>query len=312
MSVRPTPLRRDGARPRHVAAFLAVSLAALGACSGTRTDGPVRAATAPVVRGAESGIEVALWVVDDRDGALAAAIRGYLDRPVPAAPDQVRLWRANGLHIFAVPLAAVEDVRPALPVLGPVQRQWLGLLPEWAEVVKGPELASERYAGLDSGVLRLEPGRLRMLARCWTTPDLSRSVASIPASNLRLELMPQLADRRRRDPLAPLAEPVPSSAPDAGLTFPRLTLSLAADGSDAFVIVGASPDHDWTLAVPPVRPETPQDGVVVSPFGPLPPGAPTIGELMLTGAPLASTAETTRVVLVVLPRVAERFELIRN
>jgi len=33
---------------------------------------------------------------------------------------------------------------------------------------------------------------------------------------------------------------------------------------------------------------------------------------MLTGAPLSAAAETTRVVLVVLPRVARRFELIRN
>ncbi|HRQ73562.1 MAG TPA: hypothetical protein PLU35_11080 [Phycisphaerales bacterium] len=297
---------------RSVTAILAAVLAALGACAGPRPDEPAQVAPAPVVRGAESGIEVAWWVVDDREGALAAAIRAHLDRPVPAPSDQVRLWRANGLHVFALPPTAVEEVRSALPVLGPVQRQWLGLLSEWAEVVKGPELAAERAAGLDSGVLRLEPGRLRMLARCWTVPDLSRTVESTPAALLRLELMPQLAERRRRDAIAPLEGPRPTGATDAGLTFARLTLSITADGGDAIVIVGAPPAHDWTLASAPERPETPQDAAVISPFGPPPPGAPTIGELMLTGAPLTSAAETTRVVLVVLPRVAERFELIRN
>jgi len=300
---------------RHATPLLAAALlaAALGACAGPNSDkSPAPVAPAPVVRGSESGIEVVWWVVDDREGAIAAAIRAHLDRPVPAPPDQIRLWRANGLHVFALPPAAVEQVRSALPVLGPVQRQWLGLLSEWAEVVKGPELGPGRYAGLDSGVLRLEPGRLRMLARCWSVPDLTRTVESTPAALLRLELMPQLAEGRRREAPAPLAEPGPTAAPDAGLTFPRLTLSITADGADAIVIVGAAPDHDWTLASPPPRPETPQDAAPVSPFGPPPPGAPTLGELMLTGAPLSAAAETTRVVLVVLPRVARRFELIRN
>ncbi|MCL4740875.1 MAG: hypothetical protein KJZ54_01595 [Phycisphaerales bacterium] len=303
------PLRRP-ATPLLAAAILA---AALSACTGPNSGNPpAPVAPAPVVRGSESGIEVALWVVDDREAAIAAAIRAHLDRPVPAPPDQVRLWRANGLHVFAIPPAAVEEVRSALPVLGPVQRQWLGLLSEWAEVVKGPDLGPGRYAGLDSGVLRLEPGRLRVLARCWNVPDLTRTVESTPAALLRLELMPQLVESRRRDAPAPLAEPGPAAALHAGLTFPRLTLSITADGADAIVIVGAPPDHDWTLASPPPRPETPRDADPASPFGPPPPGAPTLGELMLTGAPISAAAETTRVVLVVLPRVAQRFELIRN
>ena len=304
-SRRPTP-------PRLAAAFLAAALATLGACAGTHFEkSPAQVAPAPVVRGSESGIEVVWWVVDDREGALAAAIRPYLDRPVPASLDQVRLWRANGLHVFALPSSALDGIRSALPVLGPVQRQWLGLLSEWAEVVKGPELAPGQYAGLDSGVLRLEPGRLRLLARCWNVPDLARTVESTPAALLRIELMPQLAERRRRDALAALVEPSPAVASDAGLAFPRLTLSLTADGADAIVIVGAPPSHDWALASPPPRPQTPHDAVPVVPFGPPPPEAPTLGELMLTGVPL-DAAETTRVVLVVLPRVAERFELIRH
>ncbi len=295
---------------RVIACLLATLAACLGACAGPRPHPP--APPAPVVRGAESGIEVSWWVVDDREDALAATIREHLGRNVPAPQEQVELWRANGLHVFAVPVTAVESLRSRLPVLGPVQRQWLGLLPEWAEVVKGPELSSERYVGLDSGVLRMEPGRLRLLARCWTAPDLSRADGSGPAALLRLELMPQLLERRRRDAIAPLTEQDVSGAAVSGLSFPRLTLSLTADGGDALLVVGAPPGHDWSVGSPALRPETPQDTALVSPFGPPPPGAPTIGELMLTGAPLSSSSETTRVVVVVLPRVSERFELIRN
>lgn len=255
---------------------------------------------APVVRGAEAGLEARLWAVDGRRGVLAAVL-GDFGPPPGADPDEVELWRRNGLRVLEIPLDRLESVRDELPTIGPRSREWLGMLPEWVEVARGPSIASDRAIRFDTGYARLGPGRLRLLARCWAVPGGS-------LGRMRVELLPELRMPRRGhdERLGMLLDS--GLAPDGrGLAFDRLLLGWTSDGSGAVLIVPESPDIDWADPLP-GRPET--EASTAQPYGPTPVRTPTLGELMLTNLASPDTPGDARMVVVLLPRVPERFGLL--
>lgn len=175
-----------------VAACVVCSLAGCGSAQVETVAPEAEVDLSPVVRGAEEGLEARLWAIEGRPGLLAAVL-GEFDPPASADARQVARWRENGLRVVEVPLDRLDWVRAQLPTMGPINREWLGMLPEWVEVVKGPTLAGERPIRLDSGVVGLGPGRLRMMARCWAMPSagLLNDQAGV-GSVLQIELMPEL------------------------------------------------------------------------------------------------------------------------
>jgi hypothetical protein len=316
MPARTTHPRRRCALVAALAA-LAGGLTGCAGGSGHTAAPPTQAdaLSAPVVRGVEAGLEARLWVVENRSGVLAGALRDY---PAPAAADPAELetWRRNGFRVLEVPLEDLETVLAGLPTIGPRHREWLGLLPEWVEAVKGAQLAGQQPVRLDSGPVMLGPGGLRLVTRCWTTPapgPISGDQAAGPAALLHIEVMPELVGPRRaeRDEIARLLDGgVAPRSGVRGMAFDRLRLSLTASGGSALVIVPEDPEVDWRADAE-GRPESGLDPDAARALvGPRMPKAPTLGELMLTSLALPESVGDARVVVVLVPRVPERFNLL--
>lgn len=265
----------------------------------------------PVVRGADAGLEARLWAIQVRPGLLAAVL-GEFGPPTGADETQVARWQQNGMRVVEVPLERLDWVHAQLPTIGTRNREWLGMLPEWVQVLNGAPLPTERPIRLDSGKVSLGPGRLRMMARCWAMPIPRPAPDTDPHAGvgtvLRVELMPELRMPRRAhdESLGMLFEDVVSSGePGArGIAFDRLLLGWQATGTHALVIVAENADADWSDPAP-RRPEsTAQEAQV---YGPPAAVVPTLGELMLTNLTAPDMTGDARVMIVLVPRVPQRF-----
>ncbi|MBK7403383.1 MAG: hypothetical protein IPJ41_01800 [Phycisphaerales bacterium] len=307
-------MRRPPPSPVPFCVALAAAALGLAGCKSAQQSRPEPAATfTPVVRSAEAGLEARLWVISNQSGLLPAVFRDY--HPPAALGAQADTWRQNGLRVLEVPIDRLDEVRAALPTIGPLHREWLGLLPEWVEVVKGSRIEAERLVQLDDGVVRLGPGALRLLARCWTTPSVGAQPDGSPAGAvLRVEIMPELMMQSDRgdEPLQRLlsGEPVHSGPGVRGVAFQRMLLRLVSGGQNAIVIVPEDPSAAWEADAP-NRPESGLDSRRDQPaFGPQAPVLPTLGELMLTSLAQPETVGDARVIVVLVPIVPDRFELL--
>ncbi len=272
--------------------------------------GSPKVATEPVsaqlgVRGAEAGLEMHWWIVSGDGGSVGAALHRYVDRPIPVPEAMRERWRLSGLRLVSVPLAELESVSRELPLAGPVERQWLGQRPAWTDAVRGPHLPHGILLSLDSGDVMLEPGRLRLLARCWAMP-LPAGEESV-AAGLRLELAPQHALMERPESRIEVDSGLRPRArtEDEGMIFHRLVLEMIAVDGEALLIVPEAPGVDWNL-VP--SGDVSRPGPAAGP--PLTP-TPTLGEAMLS-LPGVEASRGARAIIVLVPRTPEKFELIRE
>jgi len=237
-----------------------------------------------------------------RDGKidLEVALAPYLDRPVPLPQGDRDRWQSCGLRIVAVPISDLEQLQNKLPLVGQVQRQWLGEIGSWTDIIDGPTYDRKQSLTIDDGVVTLDPGRLRLLARCWTVPIASESSAPTPA--LRLEVVPQHEPTRGEQDRLLAAAGISPGSDASGILFRRLAVGMTITGTDAYLIIPDRPAADWR-AVPGAASDEP-----AGPAGP--PASPplTLGEAML------STQETSsprvRAVIVLLPRLPASYELL--
>lgn len=274
------------------------------------------------VRAETGGLETWSFAIPDAPRAAPRLLARYADRPVPLPREVVERWRVSGLRIVSVPAADIgpmvsearSGVRGEVSTLGTVQKQWLGLFPEWAELVRGREYAGGSVVEIDGGTLELGAGRARLLGRCWVVPadeTAGPESGAAPRAALRLEIVPQYRDagsplRRleRQVGIAPRPSPV-----DEGLLFRRLAAELTLTGDDALVIVAEDPATDW--GTPAVREESrPADlAEAGAPEEETAPPAPTLGRALLTAPSPGEGRVGMRTVLVLLPRVPEKFTL---
>jgi hypothetical protein len=146
--------------------------------------------------------------------------------------------------------------------------------------------------------MQLDPGRLRILARCWSSPATSDRGSTVAA--LRLELVPHLL--AKVDPTRQWRAVAGFEAANQGIRFERLAAGFTLTQSQAFVIVADDPDADWG------RPSAPLSDATAT-TGPVPPRASTLGELLLS-SPATPTQPRMRAVVVLLLRVPDRFDLL--
>jgi hypothetical protein len=142
-------------------------------------------------------------------------------------------------------------------------------------------------------------------------------------AKLRLELVPQHEEKLPPRPAFDLnldskakADAVREDARQAGLVFSRLALAADLGPDDCIVIVPDSPTSEWS------RRRSPKDADPTSPdsaprnesqFGPAGPPAPleaTLGEALLTDT--FDTRRGRKLVVILLPGVPDRFELLRK
>jgi hypothetical protein len=177
-------------------------------------------------------------------------------------------------------------------MVGAVQRQWLGEIPDWTDLIRGPQFDEGPVSG-EERVMHLDAGRLRLLGRCWSVPGPGEAGAG-----LRLELVPQHQPRLSDAQRFASALEAPKLAEAQGYNFSNLALGVTITGIDALVIVPDAPGADWNQDTPPT---STQDALALF--------VPTIGERMLSTPPTGATPRT-RAAIVLLPHPREKFELL--
>lgn len=277
------------------------ALLALGACArhqAARTDPlPAEDAAASPVVYADEGLELRWWVIADRHAELARALAPFASIPVPVDPAILERWERSGLRIVAVPLERLTALRDQLPRIGATNSQWIGQSPSWLDALGGPAITRPTTVVLDSSTIQLQPGQLRLLVRAWLLPRMTEAGAR---AALHVELLPQhraLAARALDDNLFKTGNRYRTRSIDA------LHLVMNVGPDYALLVVPERPDVSWG--------DTPAAGEAVDPnnVGPSEPIYPTLGGAMLTSSPTDLGATVNKAVVVLIPRVPERFEL---
>jgi hypothetical protein len=285
---------------------------AIGACSKTpeasvtQTPDVLRfdpGAIAPAVRGGDNGLEVRWWVVDDQPDRIARELRPYLGQSTPLDEQTVAFWRANGIRMVAIPLADVSSIKKRLPLLGRVDRHWLGQSPRWTQLLEGEPL--ENPISRHGRRVELPDGRLRLLGRAWTSP----AVGAQPG--LRLDMSLQFIDEyRRRDPFALGLESRPLGTRGLGEIFDDLTINVELREGWAYLILPEDPAQEWS-ALDLDASESVYDWGEM--HGPPAPPVPTLGEALLTTLGASSSQlprNDLRAIVLLIPRLPDSYRLL--
>lgn len=306
------PRAKPAAALTMLSALLLTATLLTGGCAGDGRDTQRRAMSyaEPAVVGAEAGLEVQVWIVEDDTLGFAYALAHH-ERRARGVPDGVSsVWQANGIRIVPVPLNELDSLRATFRRAGLSERRWHGLAGQWTPVVEGPRLGGRTALALDSGILSLNRGRLRLLGRCWLAPDLQHEPTNaddpLVRAVMRIELLPQHAEQRRRSELDAVLNPDQRPPEEEGLLFRRFLAELPAHKGQAYLLVPEHPRTDWAAMLDGDK----DDADEGTDIGPLDPGLPTLGEAMLTSRVAPEDAPTRRMVVVLLPRVPDRFEIL--
>ncbi len=310
----------------HACLGVAAAALAMGGCAaGDARSDDALAPSAPT----RVGLAIESWVIRDGDHAVARVFADLDAPPTWLDSESAALWRENGLRVLAVPIERVASLRASLPVGGPSEVRELGEATAWTPIATGADLA-DRTLKLDSGLLDVGPGNVRLLVRSWIEPAIESAVgAEGPGevvARVRIELAPQHAEPLpERSPLQIQAEREPTPV-DRGQVFDRLVLSLLSDGSEAIVLIGESPAVDWAELASEARapepseqpgeedeseegdPAPPDDRVEFPVAGPS--VYPTLGEAMLNGSSYAAGSSPLRVVVVLVASPPADFALL--
>ena len=325
--------RRVCCRVVQGAIIVCMGVSVLGCARSNRAGDP------STTHGAERiGLSVESWVIRDKDFALARALADLSASPEWLDGETAALWRSNGLRVLSMPIEQLTSLRQSLPAGGPTENRELGESTSWTPIATGPDLA-DRVLRLDSGLLEVGPGQVRLLARSWIEPVIlteqnqgEQAAMSRVGSRVRIELAPQYAERlAARSPLQIEAERRPSAV-DRGLVFDRLVLSMLVGGDMAIVLIGESPDVDWNdlaeqndSGLDDSRDDQGQDDLEDGDAAETPPPDdrvefplagprlhPTLGEALLNASSYAAGSSPLRVVVVLVASPPADFALLNR
>ncbi|MFG0257618.1 MAG: hypothetical protein ACF8GE_06925 [Phycisphaerales bacterium JB043] len=260
-------------------------------------------AIAPAVRGGENGLEVRWWVLDDDADRIARELRPYLQQSIPLGDRMSEHWRENGMRMVALPLSDVASIRSRLPMLGRVDRHWLGQSPRWTQILEGEPVLNQ--VSRQQHLLDLPDGRMRLLARAWTSP----SVGAQPSMRLDLSLQ-FVDDLRRRDPFARSLVSDAMGSIGFGQVFDDMTIHVELREGWAYLLVPDDPTRVWDSSDRALPIETYDWGEMLGP--PAPP-SPTLGEALLTtlGAPSETLPRRDlRAIVLLIPRLPDTYRLL--
>lgn len=203
----------------------------------------------PGVRGSENGMEMMWWGVTTGSRNLAELLAPYLEDTAGIDPRTRALWQTNGLRLVAVPTAQLDTLRQLLRQTGGVERQWLGQVGAWTDVIHGSTWHDLQAVEMDNGRLYLGPGRMRILMRCWTIPVPAPAGQEGDApivSAMRAELLLQHQEPSRVDASTLYQRPTDVTDPvQEGLVFSRLAAGATLPSDRALLVIPESPEIDW-------------------------------------------------------------------
>jgi len=221
---------------------------------------------------------------------------------VPVDPAIQDRWRENGLRLIKAPIDDLGAIRSALPVVGRVDRHWLGQSPRWIELLQGEAIAENARVLQDGRPSGFAQGRMRLLGRAWTSPSprgpmirADLALQHVPANDVRLHTADPMAVTRR------------IAAEARGSVLTELTANAQLEPGYAYLIVPEDPSRTW-LAGGSMTPAPLFNWGEIA--GPPAPPMPTIGQALLTGAPLHAGRADLRAVVILVPRVPTEFTLL--
>jgi len=254
----------------------------------------------PAVMGGDDGLELRWWVVAEKQDEVARALAPYLAQPSAIDGPLASVWQEHGLRMVRVPLADIPGLRRAMPVLGRVDRQWLGQIPRWTEVLQGDLIDTTTGVLVGGTRMAMPEGRMRLLARAWTTPT-----AVGPC--LRVDITLQHAPTSASAFLETFGDPRALSPERRGSVFKELTANMTLDPGYAYLIVPEDPARAWTTAGAVSSRDWRGWGEVAGPPAPL---LPTPGEALLTSLSGRLGDTPLRAIVMLVPRTPERFSLL--
>ncbi len=196
----------------------------------------------PVSSNSTRGLEVQMWIMDNTEHAVARALGEFDTQSEVIDEDERQRWRANGYRWCVVPVDRVLDVLGTLRPIQPVRVQWLGEFPQWRPIVRGGMLQGQRVRAGDSEA-RVERGKPRVIARSWIQPMMGE-LGVEPGVRIDLGVQIELERSPYQDLLGDERLPM---IDDLGPVLDGLLAGVHADGRHALMLVGASPDADWSL-----------------------------------------------------------------
>ncbi len=294
------------------ASMLACSCARQGerAVESAAPAGAQSGAPEPMLATGDDGMELHWWLAEDTEGRVGAALSRLKDADWSPEAQSSSAFEDSGLRCLRVPAEAFGRLEESVPPTRTRRREWLGWFAQWTEVFRGRRSGGPVPLLVEGGRRRFDPGTLRLIARAWLAPGVE--VHSDP--RVRLELAVQLLD----DP-APISEtifvsPQARSVLEEGHIFPRTALRLTLEQGFAYVITSEVPGVAWRPAQEEPREDT-EDPEQAPPetfdmFGPPASSARTVGEAMLSASSDETGSTDLKVVLVFIPRVPDRFQIL--
>ncbi len=232
------------------------------------------------------GMEMYWWGFDDGGDAasLARHLQQYVANSVPISEKTQLAWQRNGLRMVSIPRDDVPALELALKVNG-AQRKAMGEVSDWATLAAGPPWTGRQQLQMSEGELVLEAGRLRLIARAWTSPDIlegRNGEVGILRYVTRVEMAIQHEERDERPRELFREHNALRGIHESGLVLSRTIANFDVWPNEAVLIFPESPDSDLhALAIASTEPPPTNADA-----GPELPRLPTAGELLLAGRPL--------------------------
>ncbi len=293
---------------------------------GAETTDPVKSTTSNIFPSTGAGVELRSWATRASSDDFSATLAPYEQAAADRFGEVASRWEKNGLRLVLIPLDETAAVVEKLIPQSVVNARWLGQPAAWTQLVAGPEFHTARLFRISNAPLDLKPGALRILIRDWVVPT--------PAlDKLHLELAFQhVAHDERNNRRAPF-QSRRLTEEERGHVFRTLTSHLSLAPGEALLIIPESPEQDWEISPARDAPDSgstsapaneldPNQGSTnathdanpshrPAPAGPAPPRLPTLGDALLSLLDTSDpTGDTPRRVILLVPRIPKRFQLL--
>jgi hypothetical protein len=277
-------------------ASLLVALGCAAGCASGEQATPAGELARRTLGGADHGLAVHRWIVEDEASVIAAALDRHSAVTAGAEPESPILAR-NGLRMVSVALSDVSALRRDLGGTKSEVEGWHGQITDWREVAAFPLGAERRAVAAAGSVRRLEGGRLVLLMRGWTVPMED-------GPRFELQLVP-IHEREPENPLARIAGVA------SGEREPLFTADLLLEPDRAYVLTSITPSEEEAPKPGAERAEGEEDGPAPPPggatHGPAAPVPRTVGEMLFRAeSPRdsdVSRAPPQRTLLIFVPRI---------
>lgn len=257
----------------------------------------------------QRGLELRVLTIDDTGDRVGRALAPYEPEPGAMREQDKELWRNWGLRWIVVPVDELDGFIGSQDLTKGVEIRWMGEFPQWRPLIRAGQINNQSVR-IGASDYRTIDGRPSLLARVWTTPEITPEGV---LAKLHLDLGVQMTKPKAKNPWE--APTHPSALDDGGL-IEELSMSQQLDSSQAMILVGEDPLIRW------IDQEGDDDELVsvesptATSIGPSAPSVRTLGQRMLstpgTGivAPGQRYVAPKKVLIILVPKAGGQYRLL--